>query len=136
MKPKSIPSHQLVAGVIISNNKILITQRPEKGLLGGLWEFPSGQLKNNELNHKACLRIIKKSTGLHIEILAYVTSIRHAYTHFKIEVDVFLCRTISSPVQLNGPIDYRWINIDDISKYPLHKDNHKFLPHVLKAIKS
>ncbi len=135
IKPKSTPFHHLVAGVIVNKNKILITQRPERGLLGGLWEFPGGQIRNNEINQKACVRTIEESTGLHIEILDYLTSIKHAYTHFKIKVDVFLCRTNSSTVRLYGPHDYRWININDIDKYPLHKANHKFLPRVREAMK-
>jgi len=134
IKPKSTPSHHLVAGVVMNKNKILITQRPEPGLLGGLWEFPGGQIQNKENNQKACLRTIEGSTGLQIEILDYLTSIKHAYTHFKIKVDVFLCRANSSAVRLNGPNDHRWINIDDIDTYPLHKAVHKFLPRVHEAM--
>ncbi len=134
IKSKPTPSHHLVAGVIMNENKILIIQRPENSLLGGLWEFPGGKSKNNEANQDACIRSIKESTGLHIEIHAYLTSVKHAYSHFKIKMDVFLCRTSSSSVVLNGPSDFRWIDIDDISKFPIHKANHKFLQNVREAL--
>jgi A/G-specific adenine glycosylase len=135
IKSKSTPSRKMVTGVIIKEDKILITQRPEKGLLGGLWEFPGGQILNGEGTREACIRCVKELSGLNIEIQNYLTSVKHAYTHFKIEIDVFLCRTNSTIIRLNGPIDYRWIDFDDIHKYPLHKANHKFLPRVREALK-
>ncbi len=135
-KSKPTPSHLLATGVIVKENKILITQRPENGLLGGLWEFPGGQIKVGEDAQEVCKRSIKKSTGLNIEIRDYLTSVKHAYTHFKIKMDVFLCHTNSFAVELDGPMGYRWIDIDDIHKYPLHKANHKFLPRVRDALKN
>jgi len=134
IKPKSTPSHQMVAGVVVNANTILIVQRPENGLLGGLWEFPGGQVLEGEDTRNACIRCIKESTGLNIEIRDYVTSIKHAYTHFKIKLDVFMCHTNSQSIKLNGPIGYRWIGFDDIRKYPLHKAMHKFLPSVREAM--
>ena len=125
----------MVSAVIINADKILITQRLENGLLGGLWEFPGGKIKNGEGTREACIRCVKESTGLNILIHDYLTSVKHAYTHFKIKVDVFLCHTNSSTVQLKGSIDHNWINIDEIRKYPLHKANHKFLPQVREALK-
>lgn len=39
----SIQEIEAVVAIIRINNKILIQQRPEKGLLAGLWEFPGGK---------------------------------------------------------------------------------------------
>ena len=45
---KKIPHYDVTAAVIRKGKKILITQRPEKGLLGGLWEFPGGKQEKGE----------------------------------------------------------------------------------------
>ncbi len=43
-KAKTVPLYQIGAGIIWKGNHILIGQRPLKGLLGGLWEFPGGNV--------------------------------------------------------------------------------------------
>ena len=52
---KKIPHYEVTAAVIQKGGKILITQRPEKGLLGGLWEFPGGKQKPGE-SLEECLK--------------------------------------------------------------------------------
>ena len=46
---KIIKTHyNIVIGVIKNQNHILISKRYQNGLLGGLWEFPGGKIKQNE----------------------------------------------------------------------------------------
>ena len=98
----------------LKKDKLLITRRQEKGLLGGLWEFPGGRIDMPETPDNACLRHLKTKTNLTAEIDMFVTRIRHAYTHFKITMDVFTCRYVSGRVRLNGPMDFRWIRFNEI----------------------
>lgn len=126
LQKQKIPSYNIATGVIRKDNKILITKRKEAGLLGGLWEFPGGKLHNDESAEEACVREIREETGLLVKIDCYLTHVRHAYSHFKIEVDVFICDYQSGEVVLNGPVDFRWISIKEIDDYPFPKANHKF----------
>jgi A/G-specific adenine glycosylase len=43
-------------------------------------------------------------------------------------MDVFRCRYQSGDVVLKGPMDYRWITIDEIDRFPFPGANHKFIP--------
>ena len=134
IKAKPTPLYHIATGVVIKNDKVLITKRREEGLLGGLWEFPGGKLEVGESPAAACIRELQEETGLAVIIKDHLTSVRHAYTHFKIIMDVFLCHTDSSRVVLKGPIEYRWIALDEITDYPLPKANHKFLHHLREAM--
>jgi A/G-specific adenine glycosylase len=134
-KTDPLPEHALAAGVLVKKGKLLLTLRPEKGLLGGLWEFPNGRIDDKESPDAACLRHLRKSTGITAEIDTFVTRINHAYTHFKITMDVFTCRFISGRVRLNGPSDFCWISFDEIKNYPIPKSVHKFLPALQKVLK-
>jgi A/G-specific adenine glycosylase len=122
------PVHHIAVGVVCKNNHMLITQRKSEGLLGGLWEFPGGRVKKNESPESACIREIKEEVNLKVQIDAYITRVKHAYTHFKIIMDVFTCRYLSCKVKLDGPVDYRWITPPEIDQYPFPKANHKFFP--------
>lgn len=126
-KSSPVPEKSVVVGIIYKKDKVLITRRKNDGLLGGLWEFPGGKIKKGETPDQACIREIKEEVNLDVKIDSFLTQIKHAYTHFKIRMDVFYCRYVSGKVKLNGPIDYRWITIDEIDHYPFPKANHKFI---------
>jgi A/G-specific adenine glycosylase len=125
---KKVPTHRVAVGVVWKADRMLITQRAPQGLLGGLWEFPGGRLKTGEDAASACIREIREETGLRVEVLEALARVRHAYTHFKIQMDVFICRLIGGRVRLRGPVASRWITIEQIDAYPFPKANHKFLP--------
>jgi A/G-specific adenine glycosylase len=125
---RAIPEQQIAVGVIFKNGRLLITRRPPEGLLGGLWEFPGGKLHEGESPETACAREIREETGLAVEVEGPLTMIRHAYSHFRIRMDVFCCRFISGRVRLKGASDHRWIRIQDIDRFPFPKANHKFIP--------
>jgi A/G-specific adenine glycosylase len=99
-----------------------------------LWEFPGGKVASNETPQQACIREIAEEVNLDVRIDEYLTRVRHAYTHFKIVMDVFCCQYVSGRVKLNGPVDYRWIRLDEIDQYAFPKANHKFFS-ALKDIK-
>jgi A/G-specific adenine glycosylase len=125
---KKIPEHYIAVGVIYRETQVLITRRKTEGLLGGLWEFPGGKVRDAENGEAACIREIKEEVNLSVAVVEHLARIRHAYTHFKIVMDVFRCRHLSGEVKLNGPADYRWISVPEIKKYPFPAANHKFIP--------
>ena len=129
-KRDPIPEFHTAVGVVCRNDRLLITQRSTEGLLGGLWEFPGGKVNPDETPKAACVREIKEETNLTVEIESYLTRVRHAYTHFKVKMDVFCCRYVRGQLKLKGPVDYRWIKLEALDAYPLPRANHKFIPHL------
>lgn len=126
------PEYHIAVGVVFKNSHVLITRRKLDGLLGGLWEFPGGKVKKGESAETACIREIQEEVNISVQVTSFLTRIKHAYTHFKIHADVFCCKYLAGNVQLNGPIDYLWIKLQDIDRYPLPKANHKFIPLLKK----
>ncbi len=127
-KPKPLPEYHVVAAVIHRDDQVFITQRKPEGLLGGLWEFPGGKIQVKETAEQACVRAIREETNLLVEPIEYLTRVKHAYTHFKIVMDVFHCHYQSGEVVLNEAIDYRWITVNQINQFPFPRSNHKFIP--------
>ena len=126
-KSKPLPEYHTVAGVIHKGDRILITQRKPEGLLGGLWEFPSGKIQAKETAEQACVRAMREETNLLVEPIEYLTRVKHAYTHFKIMMDVFHCDYQSGEVVLSEAVDYHWITADQIDQFPFPRSNHKFI---------
>jgi A/G-specific adenine glycosylase len=125
---RPVPHHAISVGVVFRNSRVLITRRKPEGLLGGLWEFPGGKVEKDESPEEACIREIKEEVNLDVSVDTYLTQVRHAYSHFRITMDVFRCRYRKGRVKLNGPVDFRWIKPEEIEAYPFHQANRKFIP--------
>lgn len=136
IRAKATPEYHIAVGIIHKENHILIIQRKTNGLLGGLWEFPGGRVRPGENAEQACCRNIKEKLNLEVAVTGQLTSIHHAYTHFKIRMAVFDCRLKSGTVSLNGPADFRWIAVAEIDQFPFHAANHKFIPLLYKNLSS
>ena len=131
---KRIPEHHLAVGVIYNKaGEVLLTQRQLDGLLGGLWEFPGGKIVERETAEKACVRNIAEVVNLSVTNVRYLTRVRHAFTHFKIVVDVFQCDYVDGEVVLAGPRDAKWVTVAALRDYPLPRATHKFLEELMNS---
>ncbi len=126
-----VPTARIAVGVVARRGRVLITRRAESAMLGGLWEFPGGKIRARESAEAACRREIREETGLEVDVVGKVTTVRHAYSHLKVEIDVFRCVARKGRVRLRGPVDHRWILLEETARYAFPKANHKFIP-VLK----
>jgi A/G-specific adenine glycosylase len=124
---KPVPHYQVTAGIIWDGDRLLITRRPPKGLLGGLWEFPGGKLEPDESLEDCLKREIREELGIDIDVGACLTSVEHAYTHFKITLHAFECRYQGGRIQLIGVDDYRWILPRELDGFALPAADHKII---------
>ena len=131
-KRKPVPTHRIAVGVVWKDERVLVTRRQSGGLLGGLWEFPGGKIEPGESPEAACEREISEEVGLGVQVLRHLTQVKHAYTHFKIVMEVFECRYLFGDVTLCGPVDYQWIGIGALHTLPFPKANNKFIPLLLR----
>lgn len=127
IKKKRTPEYRVGVGVIYRDEHLLIVRRPVNGLLGGLWEFPGGKIRSQNDISVSLIEKIHERTSLTVEIIDYLTVVKHAYSHFKIEIHVYKCNYLSGSVNLSRHQDYIWILPTELSRYPFHIANHKFL---------
>ncbi len=128
---KKIPIFDIAVSLIKFDDKILISKRKNTKFLEGLWEFPGGKIEKNESAEKAIIREIKEETNLDIKAPTYLGSIKHQYSHFGVNISLF----ISHPKSIRKLFmnqDFRWIRFDEIDKYALPKANHKMLDIIKK----
>jgi A/G-specific adenine glycosylase len=131
---RAVPRQRIAVGIVSRGAHVLITRRAEKGLLGGLWEFPGGKVRRGETPEIACRRELEEEVGLRVDVRERITGVRHAYTHLIVDIDVFHCTSREGDVILDGPTDYRWITLDEAGQYAFPKANHKFMPAVRDAL--
>jgi A/G-specific adenine glycosylase len=135
LKTNATPEHHLVCAVVVKSGRLLLIQRPPQGLLGGLWEFPNGPWKSGDESTRACLNMVRSTVGLNVKRPERLTGVRHAYSHFKIQMPVFYCRWQSGRVRLNGPHSFRWVPLEKLEQFPLHGAVKKVVPHLEKRMR-
>jgi len=131
---KTVGRQVWVAGVVLKKDRLLLTRRPDAGLLAGMWEFPGGVVQDGEASALTCALKLKEHVGLDAPAEKHITTILHAYTHFKLTLEIYLCPFQGGRVRLNGPADFRWIRFDQLSQLPLHQAVHKALPSIYKML--
>ncbi len=115
-KKKTVPHREVVAAVIRDGKgRILIVQRPARGLLGSLWKFPGGILNPQEAREEGLKRIVRDELGIGIGVGSPLVAVKHAYTHFRITLTAFSCTLLEgSPA---GP-QWRWAGAGESEALP------------------
>ncbi|MCX7608440.1 MAG: A/G-specific adenine glycosylase [Anaerolineales bacterium] len=118
---KETPHYTVTAAVIRRNGRVLLAQRPSRGLLGGLWEFPGGKVEPGESLPEALRREIREELAVDIQVGAPLGVYRHAYTHFRITLHAFLCSLdVGEPRPLEAPA-LAWVDLASLEDYPMGK---------------
>ena len=120
---KRKPHYTIVAGIIWRDNTFFIQRRPEKAMLGGLWEFPGGKVEEGESLEAALKREIKEECGVVPSIKKRIGAVDHAYSHFSITFHGYHCT--ENGEKINKVDHSAWITPDQIDQFPFPKANHK-----------
>lgn len=134
MAKEPIPHYIVTAAVIWRDGQVLITQRPEKGLLGGLWEFPGGKLEQGENLSDALLREIHEELGVKIVVGASMGVYRHAYTHFRVTLHAFCCEMLAGELQCLGVSDFRWVQPGELGEFPMGKIDRLIAGRIVNSL--
>lgn len=127
---KRIPHYPVAVGVIWKKDQILVTQRPPKGLLGGLWEFPGGKIEEGETPEMAVEREIREELGIRVAVNEYIGTVRHAYSHFRITLHAYHCRYQRGTIRTENP--HRWVTENDLDLLAFPAANRKIIQTLSK----
>jgi len=137
--PRKKPPHLTVtAAVIQRDGKVLLAQRPSKGLLGGMWEFPGGTMEDGDADLQACLkREIREELGVVIRVGDPFGVYQHAYTHFRITLHAFKCDILSEEQPENLASErLLWVKLGDLTAYPMGKVDRQIAEKLQKEMEN
>ena len=100
---------EAVAALILRRGRVLAVRRPPRGLLGGLWELPGGELAPRERPEAGLRRALRERTGLAVASASLRGEVEHAFTHRSLRLHVFRCDTPVGRVRLVEFDAHRWV---------------------------
>jgi len=116
LKPrKETPQVVHAAGVIVRDDMVLLAKRPSKGLLGGMWEFPNGQVEGDSA--EGLESALETGYRLKVQKGEALGIVKHAYTHFRVTVHAYRCKLVSIPENES----LKWVKLKELEEYPMGK---------------
>jgi len=130
-----LPHYTVTAAIVRKNGKVLIAQRPPRGLLGGMWEFPGGKTQPGENLATGLQREIGEELGAAIEVGEIFGVYQHAYTHFRVTLHAFLCDLAEGEAPRTLQVqEVRWVNPEELANYPMGKIDRQIAEEISREM--
>ena len=94
-KPREQHQQEASTNGLNEAEEVLIDQRLNKGLLGGLREFPGGQQEQGEVIIYTIAHELREEWAIEVAVGEKLIAIDHAYSHKKLRFVVHLCQWVS-----------------------------------------
>ena len=107
----------VVAAVLLKNNKFFIAQRNRNKHMGLCWEFPGGKVEKNENFEQALKREIKEELNISILINKKIGVENYQDNKINVKLHYYLCSHIDGEFILNEHEDSAWIAKNEFNKY-------------------
>ncbi len=131
------PHHEVLTVVLVDGaGRALLGQRPRDGLLGGLWEFISAELRApnpDAQGRPGCADLadlILRRSGLKVRPSRAqpLGAVKHAFTHFKMTRQVWLVRLpkpVRAPLRPQGYARLVWATPEEIEQLALTRSDRR-----------
>jgi 8-oxo-dGTP diphosphatase len=122
---------QVVAALIIQEDKILICQRTEDQAMPLQWEFPGGKVEPNEELRDALRRELEEELGITARIGPRVAVIQHTYRNGN-AVELYFYRVDYFEGELRNLIfhDIRWVERKELPTYDFLEADVAFIKEI------
>jgi A/G-specific adenine glycosylase len=126
--PRTVPFQVIGVGVVLDGaGRVLIDQRLEEGLLGGLWEFPGGKQEEGEAITATIARELAEELAITVEVGEELIQLDHAYSHKRLRFVVHLCRWLDGEPQPLACQQVRWVDPAELDAYPFPAANTRII---------
>ncbi|MFU8883881.1 MAG: 8-oxo-dGTP diphosphatase MutT [Cyanobacteriota bacterium] len=135
--PRELPFQVIGVGVVLNRSgEVLIDQRLNEGLLGGLWEFPGGKQEPGEAIEVTIARELHEELAIEVAVGEQLITLDHAYSHKKLRFVVHLCTWLSGEPQPLASQQVRWVRPEQLSDFPFPAANARIIAALLARLQA
>ena len=133
--PRAVPFQVIGVGVVLDGDgRVLIDQRLNEGLLGGLWEFPGGKQEEGEPIATTIARELEEELAIAVAVGEELIVIEHAYSHKRLRFVVHLCSWLAGEPQPLASQQVRWVRPAELADYPFPAANSRIIAALLEHL--
>jgi A/G-specific adenine glycosylase len=135
--PRTVPFQVIGVGVVLDGDgRVLIDQRLNQGLLGGLWEFPGGKQEEGEAISATIARELAEELAITVAVGEELVVVEHAYSHKRLRFVVHLCTWRSGEPQPLASQQVRWVRPDQLREFPFPAANARIIAALLAHLQT
>jgi len=123
----------VVAGIIINQNKILIGKRKDKDIGGGKWEFPGGKIKVGETNSEALERELYEELGISVKIGEELMNYEHMFKTTIYNISFMEIIDYDGEIRNNAHSEIKWVKFSNLLEYDFISGDDRFIQSFLKS---
>jgi 8-oxo-dGTP diphosphatase len=126
----------VACALIDTDNRVLVTQRPEGKSLAGLWEFPGGKLEAGERPEPALIRELSEELGISVkeDCLAPLTFASYAYPEFHLLMPLYICRRWEGAVVSAEGQALKWVRPGKLRDLAMPPADEPLIPHLIDLL--
>jgi A/G-specific adenine glycosylase len=133
--PRELPFQVIGVGVVRNGaGAVLIDQRLNEGLLGGLWEFPGGKQEPGEAIEATIARELREELAIEAAVGEELIVVDHAYSHKKLRFVVHLCTWLAGEPQPLASQQVRWVRPEQLGEFPFPAANARIIAALLERL--
>ncbi len=134
---KPVPHVEVAAAFCLRRGRILLAKRPASGMLGGLWEFPGGRIREADAGSApaAVRRVLRDEFGLEAGPGPEIGRVRHAFSHFRMTLRLVRIETVRGRARALRSDEVRWVRRGELDALALPTADRRLLPAVDRALR-
>ena len=117
----------VVLGVLVRAEKVLICRRHDGSHLGGHWEFPGGKREAGESLEQCLTRELAEEIGIEVRPLAALDVIEHDYPDRHVRLHPYLCAWIGGEPRPLASRELKWVAPMELADYSFPPANDALL---------
>ena len=123
----------VVAGIIINQNKILIGKRKDKDIGGGKWEFPGGKIEVGETNSEALERELYEELGISVKIGKELMNYEHMFKTTIYNISFMEIIDYDGEIRNNAHSEIKWVKFSNLLEYDFISGDDRFIQSLIKS---
>ena len=123
----------VVAGIIINQNKILIGKRKDKDIGGGKWEFPGGKIEVGETNSEALERELYEELAISVKIGKELMNYEHVFKTTIYNITFMEITDYEGEIYNNAHSEIKWVKFSNLPEYDFISGDDRFIQSLIKS---
>ena len=108
---------EVVAALILDNDKFMICQRPANKTRALLWEFVGGKVESGETKEQALIRECQEELAITLSVGEVFMDVVHEYPDITVHLVLFSATIAEGIPQKLDHNDIKWITVAEIDNY-------------------